>query len=322
MFQPHLVSRFICFVTVHYSDKTSMLKIFYSDTIKINLPENHIFPIVKYAQLRNRLLEENILFETELVPAPMAGSEELQRAHSLEYVNSIKNGNVSPRIMRQIGLPWSRELYERAAASTGGTVSASIFALESGFSGNLAGGTHHAFPDEGRGFCVFNDVSTAVLNLLQKNKIKKAAVLDLDAHQGNGNSAILGRKDGVYILSIHSQNAYPVRKVPSTFDIGLPDYCEDTPYLEAVKKALNKLKAFSPEILFYIAGVDPLKGDRFGKMSISMKGLAERDKMVFEFTKVNQLPLVMVMGGGYSNPVSRTVDAHLQTYRIVKEFYR
>ena len=298
-----------------------MIKVFYSDTIKVKLPENHIFPIQKYSLLRNKLLSENVLLEKELLIARSASIEELQKAHTLEYIQTLKNGTISPKIMRQIGLPWSSELYERACASTGGTISAALAALKNGFSGNLAGGTHHAFPGEGRGFCVFNDISTAVLNLLDKKQIKRPAVIDLDAHQGNGNSAILGKLSNTFILSIHAQKAYPLRKIPSTLDIGLSNYCKDETYLESIKKALKEVKAFSPDILFYIAGVDPLEGDRFGKMSISMQGLAKRDSLVFNLAKQSQVPLVLVMGGGYSLPISKTVEAHTQTYRMVKKYF-
>jgi acetoin utilization deacetylase AcuC-like enzyme len=298
-----------------------IVKIFYSDHYRIDLPPEHRFPIQKYRLLREGLVEDGIISTSNLHPSPLAAPETVLLAHSPEYVDAIFSGRIDPRVMRQIGLPWSHNLVKRSLASVGGAVQSAEEALLSGFSGNLAGGTHHAFASEGQGFCVFNDLAVVVLHLFERKLIHRAAIIDLDVHQGNGTASILGEQPDVFIFSMHGEKNYPFRKVPSTLDIGLPDGAGDTEYLFALKRALPEVLSFEPDIVIYQAGVDPLQEDRLGRLSLSMAGLAERDYMVLSACKLRQIPVALAMGGGYSRPIQITVDAHIQTYRIAVELF-
>jgi acetoin utilization deacetylase AcuC-like enzyme len=297
------------------------MKVFYSDHHHLDLPPNHRFPIEKYKLLREGLLEQGILSSQNMVKAPLASRKTITLAHTPEYFDSIYSGNVEPKVMRQIGLPWSEALVHRSLASVGGAICAAEEALISGISGNLAGGTHHALASEGQGFCIFNDLAVVVLHLFQQNLVRRAAIIDLDVHQGNGNAAILGSRSDVFIFSMHGEKNYPFRKVPSTLDIGLPDGAGDTEYLFALQRALPSVVEFKPEIILYQAGVDPLQQDQLGRLSLSMQGLAERDYLVLSLAKRLNIPIAIAMGGGYAKPIQATVDAHIQTYRIAKEIF-
>jgi acetoin utilization deacetylase AcuC-like enzyme len=298
------------------------VKVFYSDHHQIELPPNHRFPIEKYRLLRAGLLEQGILFPNDMVQSPLATRDVVTLAHTPAYFDAIFTGNVDPKVMRQIGLPWSEALVKRSLASVGGAICAAEEALTSSISGNLAGGTHHALAAEGQGFCVFNDLAVVVLHLLHRNLVRRAAIIDLDVHQGNGTSAILGSRPDVFIFSMHGEKNYPFRKVPSTLDIGLPDGAGDTDYLFALKRALPAVLAFKPDIILYQAGVDPLQEDRLGRLSLSLGGLAERDYLVLSLAKQHNIPISLAMGGGYARPIQPTVDAHIQTYRIAAEVFR
>lgn len=297
------------------------MKVFYSDHYTVALPPDHRFPIAKYARLRQALLEQHILTPEELFPSLPATRQQILKAHTAEYFDAVASGSLERRIVRQIGLPWSPELFARSLASVGGTLDASRQALEDGFSGNLAGGTHHALAGEGMGYCVFNDLAVAALALLDEHKVARIAVVDLDVHQGNGTAAILGNREEVFLLSLHGAKNYPYRRTPSTLDIDLPDCSGDKEYLEALEEGLAAALAFEPEIVFYQAGVDPLNEDRLGRLSLSMQGLAQRDRRVLEECYAREIPVVLVMGGGYANPIELTVQAHAQTYRAAKEIY-
>ncbi len=182
-------------------------------------------------------------------------------------------------------------------------------ALQVGFGGALAGGTHHANYGEGSGFCVFNDIAVAIRVLG-----KRAAVIDLDVHQGDGTAAIFSGDPSVFTLSLHGQNNFPFRKQQSTVDIAFPDGTGDSAYLEALGRVLPQVLEFRPEVVFYQAGVDGLATDKLGLLSLSPNGLAERDRMVFHALAQNGIPIVTVLGGGYSEPIDLTVDAHASTF--------
>ena len=272
----------------------------------------------KYRLLHEALVQEGLLAEAQLFPAPLAKVEDLLLAHDEPYVTGLMNHTLTEKELRPIGLTWSEKLLERSLASTGGFVAAAESALETGFSGLLAGGTHHAHRDRGEGYCVFNDFAVAALKLLSEKKVKKILIIDLDVHQGNGNSSILGMRDDVFIFSMHGEKNYPFRKVPSHLDVALPQGSEDSDYLSALEVALKKLPS-DADMIFYQAGVDNLKEDTLGTFNLSFEGLKERDRMVFQFTKGK--PLAMAIGGGYAKPIELTVEAHVNTYRIAKEYF-
>lgn len=294
------------------------MTVFYSDTYTIPLPDGHKFPMVKYRMIRDALLERNILSLDELRESPIFPASELKLAHDSGYIDDVCNLTLDPKIVRRIGFPLTEGLVTRSLATVGGAVAASEIALEEGVSGNLAGGTHHALYDAGEGFCVFNDIAVASLRLLNARKVHRVAIIDVDVHQGNGNSAILGDLPQVYIFSMHGKKNYPFIKVPSTIDIELEDGVGDDEYCEILSSHLPLIAEFKPDIIFYLGGSDPLETDALGRLSLSMKGLEERDRMVFAWAKHHGIPVSLALGGGYSKPIEHTVDAHVQTFALAK----
>lgn len=265
----------------------------------------------KFNGLFERLTSSGIVKrEHVLEPGPVADFH-LNLVHTERYFNGIKAGSLEAGEWRRLGLPWSPELARRSVLASQGTINAAFVALEDGISGNLAGGTHHAFPDHGEGFCVFNDVAIAIRVLKSGLWIKKALVLDCDVHQGNGTAAIFEHDPSVFTFSIHGQNNFPFRKKKSDLDVGLADGTGDLAYLDALEHALDQIKkSFSADIIFYLGGIDVLKGDRFGRLALSLAGLRERDRMVIRFASKSDIPLVLVLSGGYAPSVVETVAAH------------
>ena len=266
----------------------------------------------KYAALR-RLLEGDGIYQ--LVPASPADPAIVELAHDPAYVRSFLSGTLDSRTMRRIGFPWSEGLVRRTLASLGGTLAATDDALDFGFGGNLAGGTHHAFRGEGSGFCVFNDIAVAIIHLRALGRVNRAAVVDHDVHQGDGTAAIFADDPAVLTLSIHGENNFPFRKQTSRIDVGLPDGTGDHEYLSALGRVLPEVDCFHPDVIFYQSGVDALAGDRLGRLKLTHAGLIERDRLVFQLAKDAGIPLVITLGGGYADPIERTAEAHANTFR-------
>ena len=294
-------------------------RIYFPDTPDLPLPPGHRFPAQKYRLLRLAVLDEAILAADQLIAAPLAGLEELCRAHDPAYVSAMLDGTVSAELQRRIGLPWSDVLVMRSRATVGGAIAAARTALETGVSGLLAGGTHHAHRAHGGGFCVFNDCAVTSLTLLDERAIARAAILDLDVHQGDGNASILGGDARVFVASVHGARNYPVIKPPSSLDIGLADGADDRIYLDACRTALDGVIAFRPDVVLYISGVDPLAQDRLGRLAVTHAGLMVRDRMVFAACRRNGIPVVVLIGGGYAEPISATVEAYATTFRVLRE---
>jgi len=297
------------------------VKIFYADNHDLNLPPGHRFPSGKYGKLRRALLENEIIGAASLHPSPLANDTELTRAHAPEYVAAIETGTIDPKAMRRIGFPWSPFVAKRARATMGGAVAAAKAALEDGFSGQLAGGTHHAHYDFGSGYCVFNDFAVAALALIAEGLAKRVVIIDLDVHQGDGNAAILSPREDVFVLSVHGEKNFPFRKATSDLDLNLPDGVEDREYLSAVAGVLPAVWEFKPDIVLYQAGVDPLKEDRLGRMALTHNGLKKRDKLVLGECKRRGVPVSLGLGGGYANPIDLSVAAYANTYRAAKAVY-
>ncbi|MCU1275127.1 MAG: histone deacetylase superfamily [Bryobacterales bacterium] len=256
-----------------------------------------------------------------LKPAEPAARDLLELAHDPAYVASFLNGTLDPLVMRRIGFPWSLELTRRTLASVGGTIAASDDALRTGLGGNLAGGTHHAFRDQGAGFCVFNDIAVSILTSRRSGRVQRAAVIDLDVHQGDGTAAIFRDDPDVLTLSVHGRNNFPFRKQQSRIDVDLSDGVCDSEYLAAVERVLPRVFEFSPEIVFYQSGVDAMAGDRLGRLALTLDGLKQRDRLVLESCHAHRVPVVITLGGGYAEPITRTVEAHANTFRIAAEIY-
>ncbi len=293
-------------------------RLFYTDQYVITLPDGHKFPVRKYGLVR-QILQADGRFQFER--APLADPDTIELAHDPAYVRSFMAGDLTPAAMRRIGLPWSNVLVNRSRASLGATVSAANDAIVSGWGGTLGGGTHHAFRSEGAGFCVFNDVAVAIQALRKNGKIQRAAVIDLDVHQGDGTAEIFAHDPNVFTLSIHCQSNFPFRKQNSKLDVALPDKVEDAEYLKTLESVLPAIFAFQPEIIFYQSGVDALATDVLGRLSLTPQGLMDRDHLVMTAVRDSKIPLVLTSGGGYSKPIELSAEAHANTYRTAWEVY-
>ena len=302
-----------------YADKVvNAPRLFYTDHYELPLPAGHRFPIEKYRLLRE-MLEADGGFTLE--PAPMAAIATIELVHDPEYVGAFVDGRLSHAAMRRIGFPWSEGLVKRTLASVGSTLAATREAIENGWGGTLAGGTHHAFRGEGSGFCVFNDIAVAIAWLRAERGIRRAAVVDLDVHQGDGTAEIFRDDDGVLTLSVHCKNNFPLRKQRSRIDVELEAGTGDDAYLRKLAEVLPKVIDFQPEIIFYQAGVDGLAEDRLGKLSLTLNGLRERDRQVAKLAGASGVPLVITLGGGYAEPIRLTAEAHANTFRVAREFF-
>lgn len=296
------------------------MRVFYADHQHVELPAGHRFPMSKYRRLRLALMDRGVLAPEQLAEAPDARIEDIQRVHTPEYVEAFLAGRLDEKRRRRIGFPWSQALVRRTLASSGGTIAASDAALEDGFSGVLAGGTHHAFADYGGGYCVFNDVAIAAQRLLDAGRIGRALVMDVDVHQGDGTAAIFADEPRVFTCSVHGARNYPLHKQVSDLDVPLPDGTGDLAYLAAVGQALSRtLGGPSPDIAFVQAGVDPLDADRLGRLDVSAEGLLARDRMVIGELAAAGVPVVLTLGGGYAEPIEKSIDAHVGTYRAAME---
>ncbi|MBZ0201780.1 MAG: histone deacetylase [Ignavibacteria bacterium] len=298
------------------------MRVYYSDHYTVPLPEGHKFPMEKYRMVRERLIADKVLLDEELFEPELPGREIITLAHTPEYYNRFAEGTLGGAAIRKIGLPWSKELFHRSLASVGGAIGSALEALEHGIGGNLAGGTHHASSSHGEGFCVFNDFAVVILHLIKRGMIHRAAIIDLDVHQGNGNSAILGANPDVFIFSIHGLGNYPLVKVPSTVDIELPDGTGDAEYLSLLKENLPVIFEWKPDIVLYQAGVDPLKDDSLGRLALSHTGLMERDRIVLAECKDRGIPVSLALGGGYSKPIDHSVEAYVNTYKTAKDIFK
>jgi acetoin utilization deacetylase AcuC-like enzyme len=285
------------------------------------LPSDHRFPIAKYALVRERVVADGIVAADDVHDAPRIGRDELLRVHTAEYVDRFTAGSLAHDELRRIGFPWSAPLVERSYRAVGGTCSAAHYALDHGVAMNLAGGTHHAFPDHGEGFCVFNDVAVAIRGLQAENRVDRVAVVDLDVHQGNGTHAIFAGDPRVFTFSMHGERNYPFRKVPGCLDIELPDGTEDDQYLSLLADALPRVLArSSPDVVMYLAGADPHESDRLGRLRVSFTGLAQRDEIVLRQCREVGVPVAVVIAGGYGEPIEHTVAVHVQTARITARY--
>ena len=293
----------------------SSQQFYFTDHITVPLQPGHRFPMEKYRLLHEAVLREGVIGEDQLRPAPLASVSDLLLAHDERYVQGLLTHSLTEKELRPIGLTWSSQLLERSLASTGGFVAAAQSALQTGFSGLLAGGTHHAHKDRGEGYCVFNDFAVAAMKLINEKQVSKILIIDLDVHQGNGNSSIMGMRDDIFIFSMHGEKNYPFRKIPSHLDIALTQGCDDETYLTTLKEALTKIN-FEYDVLFYQAGVDNLKEDTLGTFNLSLEGLFQRGPMIFEFARGK--PIAVAIGGGYAKPIELTVQAHVNTFKVAK----
>jgi acetoin utilization deacetylase AcuC-like enzyme len=285
------------------------------------LPEGHRFPMEKYLLIPMQLEYEGVITKENLfAPAPCL-LETVLLTHDEAYVNKLLTQTLSTKEQREIGFPQSPALTAREFIITQGTIDCCFYAFKHGISLNVAGGTHHAFVNKGEGFCLLNDVAVATNYLLHKKIAARILIVDLDVHQGNGTASIFKNNLNVFTFSMHGQHNYPFRKEESSLDIGLPDGTNTQTYLKILTEHLEPLiKKTNPDIIMYIAGVDILDTDKFGKLNVSKQGCAERDRMVFELANRYKIPTVVSMGGGYSADVKIIVEAHCNTYKIANNY--
>ncbi|HVO96871.1 MAG TPA: histone deacetylase [Bryobacteraceae bacterium] len=294
------------------------MRLFYCDHFEIPLPEGHKFPMGKYRLLRERILADGSWTLEPATPAPV---ETIGLAHDPDYVEGFVQGTLPASVMRRIGFPWSEGLVKRTLASAGGTLAAMRDAMNIGFGGTLAGGTHHAFRSEGSGFCVFNDVAIAIYSLRAEGRARRSAVVDLDVHQGDGTAHFFEHDPDVLTMSLHGANNFPFRKQRSKIDVELPDKAGDEEYLAALDAVLPRVFESAPEIVFYLSGVDALASDVLGRLSLTHEGLMARDRRVIGSVHRAGLPLVITLGGGYSRPIELSAEAHANTFRVAAEVY-
>ena len=272
------------------------------------IDDDHKFPIKKFGQLANYLIEEKIVSQFyEPIPCSM---ETLKKAHSEKYILNIKNKSLSEKEIKKIGFPLNNSVVKRSFIATGGTVLASKLAINFGLACNTAGGSHHANFDGGAGYCVFNDVAVAAKYLLSRGLANKILIVDLDVHQGNGNSDIFKDNQNVFTFSMHSKSNYPAKKSISDLDVELQDNLEDKQYLKTLKFYLSKLNEEKFDYVFYIAGVDIHHNDRLGKLKISDEGIKQRDEIVTQNFFSKGIPLCGVLGGGYNKDFDKLVELH------------
>ena len=285
------------------------------------LPEGHRFPIAKYALLRDRVIADGIVDPEHLHDPAAISRADLLLVHTADYVDRFTSGRLSPDEERRLGFPWSPALVERSYRAAGGTLEAATFATEHGIAMNLAGGTHHAFPSHGEGFCVFNDTAIAIRALQRDRRIRRALVVDLDVHQGNGTHAVFAGDESVFTFSMHGGKNYPFHKVAGCLDVELSDGTGDEAYLELLSRSLpDAIAASRADLVVYLAGADPHESDRLGRLALTFDGLARRDAIVLQQTREVGLPVVVTIAGGYGRDIEDTVRIHARTARIAAEY--
>ena len=299
-----------------------MLKIAYSEIYKYRLPEGHRFPMLKYELIPEQLLYEGTVNEDNFFHPGQLSRKQLLSTHTSEYLDKLDTLSLSRKEERNIGFPVRQDLVERGKYISHGTYECASIALKTGISMNIAGGTHHAFADKGEGFCLYNDMALASKLIRKEKKVDQILFVDLDVHQGNGNAAIFKDEPKVFTFSMHGEKNYPLRKETSDLDIGLPDKIEDKNYLRLLTETLDKLMMkVQPNLIFFQAGVDVLATDKLGRLGLTMEGCKERDRIVMRMALRDQVPLVIVMGGGYSEKMTDLVTAHSNTFRSAQEIY-
>ncbi len=296
-------------------------RIYYSSYYFADIGDAHVFPIRKFELVRDLLLAERTLHIDELIEPEPASTEDLLLIHTDDYISRLVSGTLTDKEVRKLGLPWSESLVRRSFHAISGTISAGKDCLRSGVASNLAGGTHHAYPDHGAGFCVLNDVAVTIKVLQKEGLAKRFLIIDLDVHQGDGTAYIFRGSPEVFTFSMHGAKNYPLFKQGSSLDIELKDKTGDAEYLETLEQALTRIRSHDPDVIFYLAGADPYENDKLGRLGLTIGGLFQRDEMVLKFAKDLGVPIVTTMSGGYAADINDTVEIHCNTIRAVKNVF-
>jgi len=299
-----------------------VLKIAFNNNYIHPLEENHRFPMIKYELIPEQLIRENTCSDKNFFKPEMIDEKIVLKTHQLQYFDRLKKQKLSIKEIREIGFPLSKDLYIREMTISKGTIDCVKFSIDNGISMNIAGGTHHAFYDRGEAFCMLNDQAIAANYILDNGLAKKILIIDLDVHQGNGTASIFKNNNSVFTLSFHGKNNYPFRKEKSDLDIELEDNTNDEIYLNLLMETIPKIiDKTEPDFIFYLSGVDVLKNDKLGRLSMSIEGCKERDKYILETCYNNSIPIQISMGGGYSSILKDIIEAHSNTFRLAQEIY-
>lgn len=299
-----------------------MLKVAWSPEYVLPLPPNHRFPMSKYEVLPQQLLYEGTLREENIFRPEPISENHILAVHETQYWEKLKSLKLTPAEVRRTGFPLTEALVKREVIIMQGTLMCTHYALQYGVAMNIAGGTHHAFSYKGEGFCLLNDLAIAARYVLDQQLATRVLIVDLDVHQGNGTAQIFRNEPRVFTFSMHGANNYPLIKEKSDLDVELADGTEDDYYLKTLDTNLkNIIDLHQPDFIFYQCGVDILKTDKLGKLSISREGCRQRDKMVLGLAKLHNIPLVASMGGGYTENFREIIEAHANTYRLAQEIF-
>ncbi len=300
-----------------------MIKLAFAEQYIYELPHGHRFPIAKYALVKDQLCHEGYLHPDQIYDPGIAEEKHVLWTHTATYWQKLINHDLSKGEIRKIGLPIHNHSVEWARNAVAAAIQAARISLENRIGLSLAGGTHHAYPDHGEGFCILNDVAVASNYLLKENLVKKILIIDLDVHQGNGTASIFANRPEVFTFSMHGKDNYPLAKEKSDWDIPLSSGTTDQEYITILKTVLNTIfDKTSPDIVFYVAGVDVLASDALGKLSLTKQGCKSRDELVIEACYKKNIPLTITVGGGYSPKISDIVEAHSNTFKTAMDIYQ
>ena len=296
------------------------MKLVYHEEYVTPLPEGHRFPMPKFAKVNSILLSEGIATPENTYSPESAEVALLTQLHTPAYVESFLSGEIDAKALRRIGLPWSEGLTRRTRRAVGGTLLTARLALRHGLACNAAGGTHHAHPGFGSGFCIFNDIAVAARSLVDEGAVSRILVVDLDVHQGDGTAAAFADDPRVFTFSMHCESNFPFRKTPGDYDIGLPDGMQDAEYLSRLEAELPQLiEHVEPQLVIYDAGVDVYAGDRLGRLSLSLDGIYERDSYVIGECRRRGVAVAGVIGGGYDQDLDALAHRHCMLHRAAFE---
>jgi len=299
-----------------------MLKIAFHPIYQHPLPDGHRFPMLKYDLLPRQLIHEGTCSNSNFYEPDIPNDKYIVAVHDPEYFYDLLNIKISQKDARKIGFPLTEDLVERERIIADGTMKGCEYSLKHGISMNIAGGTHHAYTDHGEAFCMLNDQAIGARYLQNTGLAKKILIVDLDVHQGNGTAEIFRNDASVFTFSMHGASNYPFKKEKSDLDIPLEKGTSDEKYLSILKENLPLLlESVKPDFIFYLCGVDVLKGDKLGTLAMSLKGCKERDRYVLETCKTHNIPVQCSMGGGYSPDIKIIVNAHANTFRLAQEIY-
>lgn len=294
-------------------------KLVYHERYDLNLGP-HVFPSQKFRLIAEQLVRDGIAEPRDFLRPELAKDEDILRVHTEEWVRKLKTGALTASDVMKLEVPYSPALVEAVWLAAGGTILAAQSALNDGFGCNLSGGFHHAYPGHGEGFCAIHDVAVAIRRMQADGAIRKAIIVDTDVHHGNGTAAIFANDESVFTLSIHQENNYPAHKPPSTIDLHMADRVDDEEYLEELLPAVEKaLEEFAPQMLFYVGGADPYCEDQLGGLSLTKRGLQQRDREVFRLACKRGIPVVTTLAGGYARQVEDTVQIHCNTIVAARE---